>query len=325
VNIPIGIALPQIDPAQPLDMVPHPARALEMIARADALGVPAVWLYTRLAGPDPLTFYAAAAVRTTAIRLGTAIIPTFPRHPLVAAQQAQVVADLAPGRLVLGVGPSHRAIVSDIYGLPFERPLEQLGEYVAVLRAALHAGRVDFEGRRFRVHGDIPYPAPVPVMISALQARSFRLAGTLADGAITWVCPARYLRDVALPAVAAGAAEAGRPAPPVVANVFVALSEDRAAVASAARERLRAYPRFPFYAEMFAAAGYPEARQGEWSDGMLESVVLYGDEARVADGVRAFAATSGAGELIAALLPAGPDRAAEAERGLRFVADLNKR
>src|SRR3972149_4448048 len=85
-----------------------PAQTLEAIVRADALGVPTWWLTTGGARADALTLFAAAAARTKAIRMGTCLVPTFPRHPLVMAQQAQVIANLAPGRLVLGIGPSHR-------------------------------------------------------------------------------------------------------------------------------------------------------------------------------------------------------------------------
>lgn len=302
--------------------VPSPAQTLDMIIQAEALGVPAVWLTTGGAGPDALTLFGAAAARTTTIKLGTAIVPTFPRHPLVMVQQAEVIASLAPGRLVLGIGSSHKPVVEGAFGIPFERPLEHLREYVVVLKAALQSGKVDFDGNRFRVHTRVPNPADVPVMISALQANSFRLAGAVADGAISWICPAPYLRDVALPALQEGAAKANRTVPPLVAHAFVAVSEDVAAVARLARERMAIYPRLPFYAGMFVAAGFPEAQQGEWSDAMLDAVVIQGDEATVAAGLKSFLVTSGADELIASILPVGPDPQASAGRTMEFIAKI---
>ncbi|MDO8690318.1 MAG: LLM class flavin-dependent oxidoreductase [Dehalococcoidia bacterium] len=299
-----------------------PAATLEAIARADAMGVPSWWLATGGAGPDALTLFAAAAARTRAIRMGTSIVPTFPRHPLVTAQQAQVIVNLAPGRLALGVGPSHGPIMAGTFGIPFERPLEHLSEYVTVLKAALQTGRVDFDGARFHVHAQAPYPAPVPVMVSALQANSFRLAGRVADGAISWICPASYLRDVAMPALKEGAAQGGRPVPPLVAHAFIALSEDGAAVAASVRKRMAMYPRLPSYANMLVAAGYPEVRSGEWSDAMLDAVVIHGDEASVAAGLRSFMDTAGSSELIASLIPTGADIQADLDRAMRLIASL---
>ena len=300
----------------------RPPALLAAIVRADALGVPACWLTAGSTGSDSLTLIAAAAARTSSVRLGTSIVPTFPRHPLVMATQAEVIASLAPGRFVLGIGPSHRSTISGIFGLPFERPLEHLREYVTVLKAGLHTGRMEFEGARIRVHAELPNPSPVPVMISALGAPSFRLAGSVADGAISWVCPAAYLRDVAIPAMTKGAAEVQRSVPPLIAHDYIALSRDGDAVARAARQRLAHYPRQPFYARMFDAAGYPEATRGELTDAMIDAVVLHGEEAEVAERLRKYVEISGASEMVASVMPVGPEPGLQLERAIRFVAGL---
>lgn len=299
----------------------RPAEMVEAVVRADELGVPTWWMTTGGAGPDGLTLLGAAAARTKRIRMGTAIIPTFPRHPLVMVQQAQVIASLAAGRLVLGIGPSHGPVISGSFGIPFERPLEHLREYYAVLKTGLHTGKADFDGARFRVHAQVPYPSPVPVMISALQVKSFRLAGRISDGAISWMCPAVYLRDVAMPALEEGAAEASRPVPPLVAQAFFALG-GAGRVAEAAGKRVGFYLRIPSYVKMLTTAGYPEAQRAELSKGILDAVFVAGDEAAVAEGLRAFAETAGASELIATLVPAGPDPRAELERAMKFIASL---
>jgi alkanesulfonate monooxygenase SsuD/methylene tetrahydromethanopterin reductase-like flavin-dependent oxidoreductase (luciferase family) len=127
---------------------------------------------------------------------GTSIIPTFPRHPLALVQGAQVVDALAPGRLRLGVGPSHKPSIEGTWGIPFARPQEHLPEYLTILRAALNGGKVDFDGRRLRAHAQLPGPTRVTVMASALRPRGVRTCGELADGAISWVCPLPYLRGV---------------------------------------------------------------------------------------------------------------------------------
>ncbi len=178
---------------------------------AEVAGVRQVWMGQPPTGPDTLTVLAAAAVRTTTIRLGTAIVPTYPRHPLALAQQALALFDLAPERLRLGVGPSHLPFIEGIYGLPMPSPLAHLREYVTVLRAALWQGQVHHQGRFYQVQASLPRTPRTPILISALREKSFHLAGELADGAISWMCPVPYLLEKALPALQAGAAKSGRP------------------------------------------------------------------------------------------------------------------
>jgi alkanesulfonate monooxygenase SsuD/methylene tetrahydromethanopterin reductase-like flavin-dependent oxidoreductase (luciferase family) len=208
-----------------------------------------------------------------------------------------------------------------MYGIPMERPLEHLREYVTVLKSALQRGRFDFAGSHFNVKGEVPEPPNVPVMISALRPSAYRLAGEVTDGALAWICPLPYLRDRALVALREGAAEAGRPAPPLIAHCFVAVHENGAAVREAARGRLAIYARLPFYQEMFVQAGFPEARQGTFSDAMLDAVVVHGDEASVAGRLRDYL-DAGMDEVIASVLLVGDDRNASMERTMRLVASL---
>ena len=307
----VGVALHEFG-------APAQVAAIEL---ADQLGVSTAWLTTGGVGPDAMCIFAAAAVKTSRIGLGTAIVPTYPRHPLVTAQQAITVASLAPGRFRLGVGPSHRPSIEGMFGLSYERPLAHLREYVEVLRGALQRGRFDFEGEQYRVKGEVAEPPNVPVMVSALRPASFRLAGEVSDGALAWICPLPYLRDVAMPALADGAKKAGRERPPLVAHCFVAVHEDLSAVREAARGRLGMYARAVNYQEMFAAAGLAEAREGSFSDAMIDAVVVGGDEASVAQQLRAYEA-AGMDEVIASVLVVGDDRKTSMERTMRLVASL---
>jgi alkanesulfonate monooxygenase SsuD/methylene tetrahydromethanopterin reductase-like flavin-dependent oxidoreductase (luciferase family) len=292
---------------------------LAVIRRADELGVEAAWLTTGGTGPDGMTTLAAAAVQTSRILLGTAITPTFPRHPIVAAQQAIVVGQLAPGRFRLGLGPSHKPTIEGVFGIPFERPLEHLAEYTTIVRQALQSGKIDFDDNRFHAHGQVANPPNIPVLISALRGGSYELAGEIADGAISWVTPAPFLRDVARPALETGAAKrADRRRPILVGHAFAVVSEDAATVLSTARVRLATYARLPFYQEMFAAAGFPEARQGTMSDGMLRAIVIHGDEATVRAGIEQFL-THGVDEIIVSLLPLDTDRPGTTDRTLRVL------
>ncbi|HWQ12762.1 MAG TPA: LLM class flavin-dependent oxidoreductase [Roseiflexaceae bacterium] len=306
----VGIALGAADP-------PALVAAIEA---AEAAGVAQVWMTQNPVSPDALTVYAAALGRTARIRLGTSIVPTYPRHPLALAQQAATVAALGPGRLRLGVGPSHRPTIEGVYGLPMGAPLAHLREYVAVLRGALWEGKVEHQGRFFTAKVTLQRAPQVPLLVSALGAGAFRLAGELADGAISWNCPPRYLLDVALPALREGAHTTGRPAPPLVAHMWVGLSTDAEAVRAAGRKALAGYARLPFYARMFAAAGYPVQPDGSVSDALIDAIVAAGDDATVAARLDELLG-AGLDELLLTALPLG-DPAAERQRLIAFAGRL---
>ncbi|PKB80332.1 MAG: hypothetical protein BZY88_09000 [SAR202 cluster bacterium Io17-Chloro-G9] len=294
---------------------------LGRIDRSDQAGIPAAWMTTGGAGADSLTIFAAAAGRTKQIKLGTSIVPTFPRHPLVMVQQAQVVAQLAPGRFRLGVGPSHRPTMKAM-GMDFRSPLAHTKEYVQILKSLLHTGKVDFDGEFLHAHATIPEPIDIPVMASALQRRSFEMCGALADGAISWICPAIYLRDVALPAMAEGAKQAGRPVPPLIAHAPVCVHENAEEVRAAVRQQV-SNPRMPFYQRMMRDAGFPEASDGTWSDAMIDAAVWWGDETRVAERIKEMF-SFGATEVLLSSIAAGEDQGESVHRVTRLIAELSK-
>ncbi len=292
------------------------SEALAMIEQAEQVGIHAAWMTTGGARLDSITIFAAAAVRTQRIKLGTSIVPTFPRHPLVMVQQAQVVAQLAPGRFRLGVGPSHRPTI-EAMGIQFTSPLGHLREYLRILKSLLQQGRVDFDGTYYKAHETIPEPVDLPVMASALQRGSFELCGEEADGAISWICPGVYLRDVALPAMRLGAERAGRSVPPLIAHAPVCVHDNAEEVRAAVREQIQ-NPRLPFYRQMLIAAGFPEAENGTWSDAMIDAAVLWGDEARVTERLHDLLAY-GATEILASPVLTGRDRTASLERTMRLL------
>lgn len=299
------------------------AGVLANTEEAERLGISAAWLTAGGPGLDPMSLFAAAAVKTDSILMGTSIVQTWPRHPIAMAMQARTLADLAPGRFRLGVGPSHRGGIESTYGLAFNRPLGHLREYVLILKQLLQTGSVEFNGQFYQANTRMPGPVDIPVMISALQRGSFELAGAEADGAITWVCPGEYLRDVALPAMRSGADQAGRPVPPLITHAPVCVHDDRSEALSASREQLGFYPRAPFYAQMFSDAGFPEAKEGVWSDGMIDAVVLSGNETQVEERLHDLLSW-GSSELLVHVVTAGDDRNASRQRTLKLVAKVAK-
>ena len=297
----------------------HAVEALDIMVRAEELGVDAAWMTTGGARPDSLTMFAAAALRTQTIMLGTSIVPILPRHPLVMVQQTQVVAQLAPGRFRLGVGPSHRPMMESM-GLDFTAPVGHLREYVQVLKALLQEGRVDFKGTYYQATDSIPEGLDVPVMASALRSGAYELCGEVADGAISWICPGEYLRDVALPAMQTGAERAGRPVPPLIAHAPICVHDNADEVRAAVREQIM-NPRLTFYQNMLVDAGFPEGREGGWSDAMIDAVVFWGGEAQVAQRLQELLAM-GATEILASPVLAGGDRDASLERNLRLLGQV---
>lgn len=255
-------------------------RLVQGAQQAEQRGVPAIW--TTVGGPsaDAVGGLTAAAAVTDRVGLGTAVVPVYGRHPITLAAEALAIHDLAPGRVRIGVGSSHRPIIEDMYGIPMVKPLAYLREYLTILRGLLWEGRVDHQGEFFRVTSALPgsvTPPRIPLPISALRRNAFVLAGELADGAITWVTPIDYIVQTGIPALQEGAERAGRERPPVIAHVPVAVSTDRTAARNAFRAQFPVYSKLPFYAAMFADAGYPVSAEQEMSDALVDELAVSGD------------------------------------------------
>jgi F420-dependent oxidoreductase-like protein len=294
--------------------------AIANIRDAEQAGVQQVWMTQGSAMIDTLTLYAIAAAHTTHIRLGTSIVPIYPRHPLTMIQQALTINRSAPGRLRLGVGTSHRHIMEEVYGIQMVSPLAYLREYVEVMRQGAWEGRIDYHGTFFNVKTSFSQTAQIPLLISALGKQAFHLAGQISDGAISWNCPAHYLLNTALPALRAGAESQQRPTPPLVAHVPVALSTNEAAVQQAAIKRISFYTKAPFYAHMFAAAGFPIAEDGTGIEALVKELVISGDEEQVKQRVHALIA-SGLDELLLMLVPVA-DGVREQAQLARLIGSL---
>jgi F420-dependent oxidoreductase-like protein len=293
------------------------AAAVKSIVAAEDAGVKQIWMAQIPFRPDTLTTLAAAAEKTTTINLGTSIVPTYPRHPLVMAQQALAIQDLAPGRFRLGIGPSHRFIIEDMYGLRHTKPLAHLREYIEVLRPALWNGKVSHHGEFFNIEAVFPRTTQIPIFMSTLGKKAFQLAGQIADGALTWVCPIPYLINTGIPALRSSAAAAGRSPPPIlVAHIPVALSEDRESVHSAGHEFLDLYAKIPFYANMFSKAGYQITSEQGVPDLLIDTLLTSGNEATVSVRLRELLG-AGLDELLVTLVPVS--NTSEDEQQMRLM------
>lgn len=262
-----------------------PKETIEAIIKADKVGVETVWSISGGISPDLLTYYAAAAVQTRQIKFGTSIIPILPRHPTALIGQVVALENIAPRRVRLGVGPSHKYSMEQLLGLNFDHALGKLQEYVHILRQGLWDGKIDFSGNYYNIHKlSLPSsltPPKTPILISALREKAFELAGEIADGAISWMCPIEYLLKTAKPAMEKSAEKNKRKIPPLIAHIPVAYSDNFDKVRKAAHVQLGKYGKMPFYAQMLSDAGFPVGENGELSDELIENFVVAGSASQI--------------------------------------------
>lgn len=261
-----------------------PTMLVAVLAEIEEAGVDHIWVpFGSPWSPDLLTMLAAAAARTTHLKLGTAIVPVYSRHPVLFALQAVSLSQLAPRRLRLGLGIGAPELAKRVYGVDMESPLAYLREYVQVLRPLLQQGEVHHQGHFFTADISLPAATPIPIFMAALGPAAFRLAGEIADGVLPFLCPIPYVLDTALPALREGAVEASRLRPPIAAHVPVALTEDRAVALQVGRRAFSAHTTYPFYRKMFLAAGFSTQEIDAVSDTFVERLLVFGSVSQIKD------------------------------------------
>jgi alkanesulfonate monooxygenase SsuD/methylene tetrahydromethanopterin reductase-like flavin-dependent oxidoreductase (luciferase family) len=214
---------------------------------------------THIAGRDSITLLTGYACRTSRVRLGTGVIPIYARTPANMAQSFATLDELSGGRAIAGLGVSHKPVVEHWFGQSIDKPLAEMREYVAIVRAILR-GEDPPQGEKFRtafrLSGWEPR-ADMPIYLAGLSPGMLRLSGEIADGVVLWLCNPNYIRDVVVPTVAEGRAKAGRDPDgfDIVAAVPSAVTDDP----EAARERLRGelvpYFNLPYYRAMLERSG----------------------------------------------------------------------
>ena len=199
------------------------ARVVAHASTAQADGFASYWLAEHPTGGfDALTVLSLVGAQVPAIELGTAIVPTFPRHPVVLAGQALTASNSMPNLLTLGIGLSHQPMMAQL-GIGFEKPIRHLREYLSVLMPLLHSGEVSYSGETLAAEAQF-FKAPhkqVPVMVAALGPQALGVAGRLADGTtLAWVGP-KTVREHIAPRISAAAAQANRDQPRIIATLPV--------------------------------------------------------------------------------------------------------
>jgi F420-dependent oxidoreductase-like protein len=275
----------------------------EIVADAAAAhddGFATYWL-PQIFGHDALALLGLIGREVPDIELGTGVVPTYPRHPMTMAQQALTAQAMCGGRLVLGIGLSHKLVVEGIWGMSYDKPVRHMREYLTILNELVHTGKVSFTGETLSANGSVSVEGatPMPILVAALGTQMLELAGRAADGTATWMTGPATIAEHVVPTIAASAANAGRPAPRVVVGLPICVTDDVDGARERASKIYSMYGHLPSYRAMLDREGAADP----------SGVVIVGDE----DSVRAQLAhlqAVGATDLIAAEFakPGSPER-----------------
>jgi probable F420-dependent oxidoreductase len=236
--------------------------ALERVALAERLGYESVFI-THIAGRDSLTVLMAYAARSEHVRLGTGVMPIYSRKPATTAMSAATVDEFSGGRLVLGLGVSHRPVVEGWFDDRIEKPVREMREYVGIVRAIMR-GEDPPQGERFksgfRFMGFEPVRPDMPIYLAGLSPGMLKLAGEIADGVVLWLCNPNYVRDVVVPSVSEGRERAGKSLEgfDIVAAVPSAVTSDPGEARDKLRQELVPYFHLPFYRKMIERSGFAD-------------------------------------------------------------------
>jgi 5,10-methylenetetrahydromethanopterin reductase len=224
--------------------------------RYEAAGFPNLWM-ANIFGLDAINALGLVGRETAKIELGTAVVPTYPRHPVAIAQQALTTQAAARGRFVLGIGLSHKIVIETMLGLSYDKPAKHMREYLKVLAPLLRGEGVQFQGEQYRVAAQLQVPGAtrVPLLVAALGPTMLRLTGELADGTITWMTGPKTLAAHIAPSLREAAKAAGRPEPRIVAGFPIIVTRTPAEAREKIAKGLVIYGQLPSYRAMLDREG----------------------------------------------------------------------
>jgi F420-dependent oxidoreductase-like protein len=259
-----------------------------------------LWMAQMPYDPDLLTVLAVALREVDAIEVGSAVLPIQNQHPMLLAQRALTLNMIANGRFILGLGMTHQAVTEGMWGIPWDKPLRRMREYLDGLQPLLAGQAADAVGETVTTRGAIQIPgAPTPdVYLAALGPQMLRLAGRRTAGTLTWMTGPKTLAEHVIPTLRAAAAEAGRPesAVRVVASLPVSVTDDVAGARAQAAEQFGMYGHLPSYRAMLDREGFANP----------EDAAIIGDEETVSGRLDELGAV-GVDEFTAAVFDASPE------------------
>ncbi len=239
------------DTGRPFDQM------VTQVASLRDAGIESAWS-SQIFSYDALTALAAIGREVPGVALGTAVVPTYPRHPVMLAAQALTVQAATGGRLTLGIGLSHQMVIENVFGQSFAKPARHMREYLSILVPLLEGEQVSFTGETLSASTfgplEIDAPGP-PVLVAALGTEMLRIAGRMAAGTVTWMTGPVTVESHIIPTIRDAAAEAGRPAPRIGVGLPVCVTDDPAAARAWATEEYAIYGHLPSYRAMLDREG----------------------------------------------------------------------
>ena len=222
----------------------------------EARGFDSLWL-PNIFGLDGVGSCAIAGWETKRIELGTAVTPTYPRHPGALAQQAVTTQVACDGRFALGIGLSHQLVIEGMFGLSYDQPAKHMAEYLDILAPLLRGEAADVEGTQLtgKLSLDVPGAQQVPLLVAALGPAMLRLAGAMSDGTTTWMTGPKTIESHIGPVIRAAAVEAGRPEPRIVCGLPICLTSDPDGARETIGKALQVYGMLPSYRAMLDREG----------------------------------------------------------------------
>ncbi|ORV19547.1 TIGR03564 family F420-dependent LLM class oxidoreductase [Mycobacterium celatum] len=283
---------------------------VENLANLRDEGFRRVWMTQMPYEADLLTVLAVALREVDRIEVGTGVIPIQNQHPMLLAQRALTLSLISGGRFILGLGMTHQAVTEGMWGIPWDKPVRRLREYLDGLQPLLSGQKADAVGETITTRGALQIPgAKAPdVYIAALGPQLLRLAGRRTAGTVTWMTGPKTLAEHIGPTLRQAAAEAGRPdgSARVVAALPVSVTDDVAAARAQAAEQFAMYGQLPSYRAMLDREGYAGP----------EDAVILGDEASVTERLESLRA-AGVDEFVGVVFDRSADVRARTRALLR--------
>jgi len=276
-------------------------------SRAEKDGFASYWV-PQIFNHDALTALAVIGREVPRIELGTSVVPTYPRHPMMMAQQALTVNAATDGRLCLGIGLSHQMVVEGMWGMSFEKPVRHMREYLEVMMPLLEGKPVAHAGEAFRVNGavDVPGGSRPGVVVAALGEQMLNVTAALADGTLTWCTGPQTLKNHTIPTIRAAADRHGRDSARVIAALPVCVTKDIAAAHERAAKVFVIYGQLPSYRAMLDKEG---------AAGPAD-IAIAGSESEVLDRISALA-DMGVTDFAAVEFGGTPDEVADTRNALK--------
>ena len=224
---------------------------------AEAKGFNNMWM-ANIFGLDAISTLAIVGQATSKIGLGTAVTPTYPRHPTAIAQQALTAGAASNGRFTLGIGLSHKMVIEGMFGLSYDKPARHMKEYLSVLTPLLKGETTSFAGDQYTVNNitlTMPGQQPVPLLVAALGPVMLKLAGEFADGTVTWMTGPNTLEDYIIPTINKSANASGKPNATIAAGFPIVLTNDPDGARELISRELQIYGMLPSYRSMLDKEG----------------------------------------------------------------------